>query len=59
MTIDGVPVTLVQNVRDLGIYIDGDLSVRRTFSERLRAVLLLSASYVRSIDRYQRPHSRH
>jgi len=58
MLIDGVPVTPVQNVRDLGIYIDSDLSVHRTFSERLRAVLLLSASYVRSIDWYQWPHSR-
>jgi len=58
MLIDGIPVTPVQNVRDLGIYIDGDLSVHRTFSERLRAVLLLSASYVRSIDWYQWPHSR-
>ena len=28
MLIDGVPVTPVQNVRDLGIYIDGDLSMR-------------------------------
>jgi len=28
MLIDGFPVTLVQNVRDLGIYINGDLSMR-------------------------------
>ena len=28
MLIDGVPATPVQNVRDLGIYIDGDLSMR-------------------------------
>ena len=28
MLIDGVPVTPVQNVRDLGIYIDGNLSMR-------------------------------
>ena len=28
MLIDGVPVSPVQNVRDLGIYIDGDLSMR-------------------------------
>ena len=28
MLIDGFPVTLVQNVHDLGIYIDGDLSMR-------------------------------
>jgi len=44
MLIDGVPVTQVENVRDLGIYIDGDHACRRTFSERLRAVSLLSAS---------------
>ena len=30
----------------------------RTFSERLRAVSLLSTSYIRSVDWYQRPHSR-
>ena len=28
MLIDGVPVSPVQNVRDLGIYIDGNLSMR-------------------------------
>ena len=42
MLIDGVPVTLVQNVRDLGISIDGDLSmwthVQRTTSSCFAAL---------------------
>jgi len=45
MLIDGVPVTPVQNVRDLGIYIDSDLSMRthvqRTTSSCIAALRLL------------------
>ena len=44
MLIDGVPDTPVQNVRDLGIYIDGDLSMRthvqRTTSSCFAALMM-------------------
>jgi len=45
MLIDGVPVTPMQNVLDLGMYLR-------------RAASLPSASYVRSVNWYRWPHSR-
>ena len=50
MMIDGVHITPVKSVRDLGIYIDADLSCR--------VALPLFVNCVRSADMYLPPHSR-
>ena len=50
MLIDGVPVTPVQNVRDLGIYIEGDLSMR-THVQRTTSSCFAALRQLRQIRR--------
>jgi len=50
MLIDGVPVTPVQNVRDLGIYVDGDLSMR-THVQRTTSSCFAALRQLRQIRR--------
>jgi len=50
LLIDGVPVTPVQNVRDLGIYIDSDLSMR-THVQRMTSSCFAALRQLRKIRR--------
>jgi len=50
MMIDGVPVTPVQNVRDLGIYIDSDLSMQ-THVQRTTSSCFAALRQLRQIRR--------
>ena len=50
MLIDGFPVTLVQNVHDLGIYIDGDLSMQ-THVQRTTSSCFAALRQLRQIRR--------
>ena len=47
---DGIPVTPVQNVRDLGIYVDGDLSMR-THVQRTTSSCFAAFRQLRQIRR--------
>ena len=51
MLVDGIPVTPVQNVRDLGIYIDGDLSMR-THIQRTTSSCFAALRQLRQIRRF-------
>ena len=55
---DNVAISPVPFVRDLGIYVDADPTMRtrvHMFNERCRVASPLSISYVRSADRYLQP----
>jgi len=59
MLIDGVHITPVKTVRDLGICIDADLSMRMHVQKTMPCCSLpLFANCVRSADMYLPPHSR-
>ena len=59
MLIDGVHITPVKSVRDLGIYIDADLSMRMNVKKTVSCCPLpLFVNCVRSADMYLPPHSR-
>ena len=47
---DGIPVTPVQNVRDLGIYVDGNLSMR-THVQRTTSSCFAALRQLRQIRR--------
>jgi len=51
MLVDDIPVTPVQNVRDLGIYIDGDLSMR-THIQRTTSSCFAALRQLRQIRRF-------
>jgi len=51
MLIDGVPVTPVQNVRDLGIYIDSDLSMQ-THVQQTTSSCFAALRQLRQIRRF-------
>jgi len=54
----GVPITPARSVRDLGIYIDADLSMRAHVKRTVSRCLLLSVNCVRSAEQCRQPRSR-
>jgi len=56
---DSVPITPLPCVRDLGIYIDGDLSIPgHTFNGQFRAALPPCVNYINFAGRFLQPRSR-